>query len=236
MVKRNKLLIHKFLSRKLSKREKSRFLKRASTDKEFIKEFVKGIELNEVIEDEYGNDDNLSDNDSTSNKRIRPIIILLTAAVFLLSAFIISPKSKNQNTDRIYKRYYEPLPVSTGIQRGEVENTVENIAVDLQLYLEGEYETSINHFQGLKLASEYQKAVHFYMGLSYIGAEKYSEAIAVLEPLIDDNAIYVAEAKWYLSLCYIKRDRIDDANELLSELEQYSYYKIPTKKLLRKLK
>ncbi len=211
-------------------------MKKASTDKEFIKEFVKGIELNEVIEDEYGNDDTSSNVNTKSNKKTRPLILLLTAAVFLISAFIISPLSNNHNTDDIYKRFYEPLTVSNGIQRGVVENAIENIAIGLDLYLEGEYESSINHFLGLSLPSEYQRVIRFYMGLSYLGAEKYSEAIDVLKSLIDDNPIYIAEAKWYLSLCYIKTDQIEDAKELLVQLGQYDYYQNPSKQLLRILK
>jgi len=157
MVKKDKQLIHKFLSRKLSKREKAKFLKKASSDKTFLKEFLKGVELNEVIEDEYGIDDNSSDDDTKSNKKTRPLIILLTAAVFLISAFIISPASNKQSTDNLFHRYYEPLDASDGSQRGVVVTEIEKMAVGINLYLDEEYESTIEYFCSLKMPPVYQK-------------------------------------------------------------------------------
>lgn len=45
----DKKLIAGFLSNKLSKEEKAEFLRKASTDKAFIKEVVREIELDDAI-------------------------------------------------------------------------------------------------------------------------------------------------------------------------------------------
>ena len=49
-------LIAGFLSDTLSKKEKALFLKEITTDKAFIKELVKEIELDELIDEELGLD------------------------------------------------------------------------------------------------------------------------------------------------------------------------------------
>lgn len=67
--KKNIRLINKFLSGKLSEKEKSRFLKKASSDKDFVKEFLKGVELNEVIEEVYEKEEKEEKENSDSNKR-----------------------------------------------------------------------------------------------------------------------------------------------------------------------
>jgi hypothetical protein len=54
MNEKNRKLISGFLSDKLSKEEKAEFLKKASTDKAFIKEIVKEIELDDAINEILG--------------------------------------------------------------------------------------------------------------------------------------------------------------------------------------
>jgi hypothetical protein len=54
MNKKNNKLITGFLSDKLTKKEKVHFLKEASTNKAFIKELLREIEIDEVIGDGFG--------------------------------------------------------------------------------------------------------------------------------------------------------------------------------------
>lgn len=54
MDKKKKKLISGFLSDKLTKKEKVQFLKEISTNKDFIKELIREIELDEVIEGAFG--------------------------------------------------------------------------------------------------------------------------------------------------------------------------------------
>ena len=57
MSEKNNKLIAGFLSDKLSKEEKALFLKEVSTNKAFIKELLREIELDELIDQEYGLDE-----------------------------------------------------------------------------------------------------------------------------------------------------------------------------------
>jgi phosphopantetheine adenylyltransferase len=54
MNKVNKNLITGFLSDKLTKKEKVKFLNKVSTDKSFLKELIREIELDDLIEEEFG--------------------------------------------------------------------------------------------------------------------------------------------------------------------------------------
>jgi len=54
MNKKNKKLITGFLSDTLTKEEKARFLKEVSTNKALMKELVKELEIDDVIEEEFG--------------------------------------------------------------------------------------------------------------------------------------------------------------------------------------
>lgn len=54
---RDKKLISDFFSKKLSKEDKKEFLKRATEDKEFMKEFINQVELEVLMEDMFGSDE-----------------------------------------------------------------------------------------------------------------------------------------------------------------------------------
>lgn len=54
MNKKQNKLITGFLSDTLTKEEKARFLKEVSTNKALMKELVKELEIDDVIEEEFG--------------------------------------------------------------------------------------------------------------------------------------------------------------------------------------
>ena len=62
MNEKDKKLITRFLSDTLSKEEKSEFLKKASTDKAFIKKVAREIDLDDAINKEFGWNQNKEEN------------------------------------------------------------------------------------------------------------------------------------------------------------------------------
>jgi len=54
MTKKDKELITGFLEDRLSREEKALLLKKASNDKDFIRELLREIELDGLIEQQYG--------------------------------------------------------------------------------------------------------------------------------------------------------------------------------------
>lgn len=53
MRKKSPSIIDKFMLKGLSESDKKEFLHQATTDKQFIKDFVKALELEEMINDQF---------------------------------------------------------------------------------------------------------------------------------------------------------------------------------------
>lgn len=78
----------------------------------------------------------------------------------------------------------------------------------------------------------------FYFGASLQNLEKFSDAISEYTLVINhgDN-LFVEEAEWYRSLCYIKTGNKEMANqELLAVVERKGYFETDAKAILRRLR
>ncbi len=237
MEKRNKQLINKFLSGKLSKKGKSRFLKKASSDKAFVKEFMKGVELNEVIEEVYEKEEKKkSDSNKRHNRKPLCIFILAVAAVFSLG-IVLTGFSHSFNSDSVFDRYYQPLAASNHIQRGNERTTLDNITKGINLYLASDYSSSIRQFNELIAEGQNIAEIQMFLGLSYMGEQNYQQAIDLFEDFDKEFYLFIPEVTWYLSLCYIKTGKIEEAQLLLTTLLAYDgLYHNDSNELLRQLK
>jgi hypothetical protein len=160
------------------------------------------------------------------------------AAVTILAVFLIrvlfTPKDL---TERMYEAYYHPLESSNYTLRSGERELDLTLQKGVKQYFDGDYAASLANLSDLDLKYEDNPSVLFYSGLSYIGLERYTKAIEIFEPYITGQSLYLPEAKWYLSLCYLKTGQIENARVLLAELLVYEgIYKENAQDLLRKLK
>lgn len=65
--KKNTKLLIDFFCKDLSSEQKQEFLAKASSDPEFLKEFIKGVELEGAFEELFGTDDDDENSDRKEN-------------------------------------------------------------------------------------------------------------------------------------------------------------------------
>nr|MDA3952788.1 hypothetical protein [Bacteroidales bacterium] len=81
-------------------------------------------------------------------------------------------------------------------------------------------------------------AAKLYSGITYLEEEKYQKAKTSFDNIIsNNNNLFIEQAKWYLALCYLKTEKIEDAQVILSEIvKEESYYKEMAVGVLKDLK
>lgn len=106
------------------------------------------------------------------------------------------------------------------------------------LYMNGNYEKAIELYN-IALKEENEKyAFHFYKGASLQNMDKLKEAIPEYNQVINHgNNLFIEEAEWNKSLCYVKLGNKEKAKEQLSAIiNRNGYYKNDAKAVLRRLK
>jgi hypothetical protein len=169
-----------------------------------------------------------------NDKRI--LIRRLAAAVILIgivSSAILVFSSSNQS---LYKSYYAPFNEAFGNYRGNNGVTNTSITKGVKLYISANYIDAIVLFQKLYEENPGDPVSSFYLGLSQLGNSDFLKAISLFEAHLKTFEVYQPEVKWYLALCYLKTDRVNDAYLLLEDLSVYpGKYGDNSKKLAKKL-
>jgi tetratricopeptide (TPR) repeat protein len=105
-------------------------------------------------------------------------------------------------------------------------------------YMDENWEQVIKCFDNLPADTKNKFVFDFYRGVSYQNLEKYKESIAEYTKVINhgDN-MYVEEAQWFRSLCYMQLGNFEKANmELLAVIERKGHYENDAKAVIRRLK
>jgi hypothetical protein len=156
------------------------------------------------------------------------IVVILIAVAGLL-------KNEFASTEQLYERYYQTPAWSP--QR-TVSSDVSYLQEANIHYANGEYQKAIQLYNQALEGSAEKYVYHFYKGASLQNMQKYDEAVPEYTKVITqgDN-IFIEEAEWYRSLCYIKLDSKDKAKEqLLAIIDRKGFYENDAKAVLRRLK
>lgn len=180
---------------------------------------------------------------SESRKRVirlsnkKDIIRILAAAVILIgivSTTLIISSGTNQS---LYKSFYDPFDDTYLTYRGENDDIKASLRAGVSLYTQKNYIESSMEFKKIRENYPDDLLSGFYLGLSYMGNDDCQAAIEVFESHINSFDQYNPEVKWYLSLCYLNADSINQSYQLLQELTNYpGKYGEDSKKLAKKLK
>jgi tetratricopeptide (TPR) repeat protein len=152
--------------------------------------------------------------------KIKRHILMAVASVALLIAFTLTLRTINQtrNTpEAIFESYYEPYEEIAVMRDVPTKIAIKNEAA--MAYNERNYRRSIQLFK-IVLEKEKDEEALFYLGNAYLSANMPLEAIDTFEAYLKDFDTYQTEAKWYLSLSYLKAGKDQKARKLLNELAQ----------------
>jgi len=219
------ILIEKYLSGKLSKKEQSDF-DLALKDETFREQLIFQAQLIDSFRKEEKEvlleaikSYKPSDSKPVSKKktqflgplRIAAGLALLLAAYFVLQIFTATDNSQ------IYTEHFRKYPPTVS-ERGQGEK-MEVIYKDaMQAYVNDDYQKALTNFR--KLGSEDEK-ISLYLVMSLLELDKISEAQEILVRLNRSQDERIRQnAEWYLALSYLKTNNIQRSIDLLNPISQ----------------
>jgi len=105
-------------------------------------------------------------------------------------------------------------------------------------YLKEDYAKVVQTLNQASVVNIDNPVFDFYKAASLQKLDKYSEAIAGYTKVINDgDNLFIEEAEWYRSLCYVKLGEKEKAKvELLAVIERKNIYENQAKAVIRRLK
>jgi hypothetical protein len=144
-------------------------------------------------------------------------------------------RNEISSSGQLYENYYQSPQWSS--QRS-VTSDMGYLQEANSYYISGEYEKAISLYNEALENSSEKYVYHFYKGASFQNLGNYKQAIPEYAEVIEqgDN-IFIEEAEWYKSLCYIKLGQKELAREnLLAIIDRKGFYENDAKAILRKLR
>lgn len=237
-------LIEKYLDGDLDQTTKNEVERLISEDKEFEKEYLFRLELNQAIQekDVISLRENLSQiykaiHTSNSGNVIKlfsknwhlvaaSISILLVVGSFLLSGL------SNPNVDDLFDTFYNSESAISATRSGNA-NFQENLRVALQKYDHNEFDAAITLLEDIND----NLVADFYLGLAYVEIESYDKASESFTRILNEESnLFEEQAEWYNALCILKLGNKEEAKDIFLEItEGSSLYKRDAVKILKAL-
>lgn len=156
---------------------------------------------------------------STNKKPVQLRTFLSAAAAAILILIVSAILFINPNPEKLYQQFYTPFNSSGFINRSG-DSSGSEISTGITSYFVGNYDLAIENLAAYENDASFPSHAGFILGLSYIGAEDYSRAIAVFLTHMEQHFSLMSEVKWYLALCYLQQGEYNKALELTKELSQ----------------
>ncbi len=171
-----------------------------------------------------------------NKKNLAIRIIGFSAAALIAALFVIKTLAPSNNPEDIYSDFYKPLNAYTSITRNSA-NTVDPFSNAVEKYKQGQFQVAGAMFSDLIYEDPSNISYRFFSGLSQMELDNYEQSIQLFSEVISKNGEFQKEAKWYLSLSYIKTNNLQKASVLLNELSQEKgYYQSLAQDLLERMK
>jgi tetratricopeptide (TPR) repeat protein len=144
---------------------------------------------------------------------------------------------KHLSNDEILKRYYKAYEPPTS-QRSANSETDADFTLALEFYNTRDYEKAAILFNKVLENKPNDMQTVLLKGVSNFEEKKYPEAKQSFNKVIDNkDNLYIDQAQWYLSLCYLNTDENDKAIQLLKVIvKENGNYKKEANKIIRELK
>jgi tetratricopeptide (TPR) repeat protein len=144
---------------------------------------------------------------------------------------------QNITTDEMLDKYYKPYEVAS-VSRSVSPGINPDYKLAIEYFDVHDYGTAAIYFSKvLSTDPKYIESTMLY-GVSRFEEKNYPEAEKSFSIITNDNNnLYLEDAQWYLSLCYLKTNQIDKASGQLALIKNSeSIYSKEAGKILRSLK
>ncbi len=158
------------------------------------------------------------------------------AAILIITTTVLLLINRGESAADLYARNFEPYPnVFEPTQRG-VEGIRDRRATAFALYEQGNYNGAATIFQGLLQAKE-EPEILLLLGNCNMMLDRDEQAKNNFLTLISDFDVLDEQAKWFLSLCYLKSGETVKARMIWEELgDPRVTYSEKAKRLLKEIK
>ena len=155
------------------------------------------------------------------------IVVLLGITGVLRNSFV--------SMDNTYENYYKTPSWSPDRSLSSEVSILQSANIS---YLEADYDNVIDVLSQVSDSETDYAVFDFYRAASFQNLENYKSAAENYTKVIENgDNLYVEEAEWYRSLCYLKLGEMDKAkNELLAVIERKGHFENDAKAVIRRLK
>ena len=189
-------------------------------------------ELEEAYAD-YINDDKVS------SDRKRKFIVAGSALISVVAGaiLILNLTGKQYTNEQLFDRYYKSYEPNTTFRSADNELN-SDLVLAMRFYENREYNEALKLFERILVNDPSRIGVNFYSGVSQMEIENYELAGKSFDKVIDDRYnMYIEQAEWYLSLCYIITGQDENAAHLLEKIiNDNSFYRKEARSMLKKLR
>ena len=158
----------------------------------------------------------------------------VAATVFVLMAvsMLIFQPFGSMSNDEFVDEYFAALAPSEAPTR----STVEDLRVSAYgAYEQENYKLAIEKFEQVIQQGSANIEDRFFLGISYVAADQYQDAIVQLEEVAATGDGYKVHAQWYLALSYVGIDEHDKAISILEEISSSEDYSDRASEVLEKI-
>lgn len=140
-----------------------------------------------------------------------------------------------QSTDNTYDKYFESPTWASERSASSAHDDIQTARLAFQ---QENFQTTINVLEKTPFTDDEAFVKDFYLALSYQNLNNLDKAIDEYSKVIDHgNNLFIEEAEWYRSLCYLKLNKKAKAKqELLAVIDRKGHYEKDAKAVLRKLR
>jgi hypothetical protein len=234
------LLLNNYFEGNLTEEEKEQFNELLFNDSEFKAEFEfhKKAKVAIALSERKKLKSLLNEIENSGKQKIKYKTWLSIAAsvlIFLSIGYMFFWNNSSAKNDKLYAIYYETFPnIEAPTTRGD--NTLDIKSEAFFAYDSKDYKKAKELFSEIYKAEKTDYAI-FYIGLSEMELNEHKKAIKTFSLFEGDaNNNFYYYIKWYLSLCYLKENDIENAKKLLNEVAKNTNpFQLKSKELLSKL-
>jgi len=158
------------------------------------------------------------------------------AATIIMAVVLLSVFSRSESPEQLFANYFEPYPnVFEPTQRG-TDAALDKRATAFAMYEQKNYAEAAKLFNEL-LSAKQEPELLLLLGNANMVLNRDNEAKNNFLTLIRDYDVLDEQAKWFLSLCYLKSGEREKAKLIWEELgDPKITYSEKAKNLLKKVK
>lgn len=234
---KQKIEIEEYLDGNLPDHDKKEFEERLKYDKKIQKELEFRKRINDSIgvlkyKEELENSYNKIYN---TNKNVRKLAVQWSAAacfaaIIGLSLFFIL-NTRLPVGERLYSSNYKPL------NEKDFFNSSSIFEEGKKTYFSGDYKKAFIVYSNVSPSVNVISEKNLFTALSLMELDSYIPAIDMLKEDTSANTVLAGFRYWYLGLCYLKTNQVEEAKKIFKAIsDNKSYNHKKASKILRRLK